>query len=220
MKRAKNYGLSRRTETRTPHTRFVVFSEGRNTEPSYFKALANTLSHVLVKLKIYGGEGTPATLAGTAISYIRGTSRRRDLSSFEKSDQVWIVFDRDEHPKVKETIDNYRRSGLNVAYSNPCFELWLILHYQDFDRAYDRHKVQDHLSELCPTYSRKTGKDPDCKELVSQVEVAETRARAMNSRRATEDAELGSPYTDVFQLTTAMRNANDQSQSEKAKVRG
>jgi hypothetical protein len=208
MTKIKNYGLSRKTETKLPYTRFVVFSEGKNTEPEYLKSLSKSLSRVLVKLQIYGGEGTPNTLAETAISYIRGTSRRRDLSSYEKNDQVWIMFDRDEHPKVKETIDNFQRAGLKVAYSNPCFEIWLVLHFEDFDRPYDRHKMQSHLEKICPSYSVDNGKKPDCSLFIAKVGDAETRARAMSSRRIKEDAEFGPPYTDVYKLTDAMRGAS------------
>ncbi|MEH3090694.1 MAG: RloB family protein [Agrobacterium cavarae] len=208
MAKDRNFSLGRKTKTRQPYKQFIIFSEGLNTEPEYFKALAETLSKVLVKLKVFGGEGAPSTLAETAVSYIRGTSRRRDFSSFEKSDQVWIVFDRDEHHKVKETIDNYKAAGVRVAYSNPCFELWLTLHISDFDKAYDRFKMQNHLAEICPSYSTRSGKSPDCKSLVGSVELAEQRAAAMRKRREDEGANLGCPYTDVSELTSAMRAAS------------
>jgi hypothetical protein len=210
MAKDRSFRLGRKTETRQPYKKFIIFSEGLNTEPDYFKALADTLSKVLVKLKVFGGEGAPSTLADTAISYIRGTSKRRDFSSFEKSDQVWIVFDRDDHHKVKETIDNFKVAGLRVAYSNPCFELWLTLHIADFDKPYDRFDMQNHLAGICASYSKKTGKSPDCKSLVPHVEVAERRAAAMRKRREDEGAHLESPYTDVSELTSAMRAASAQ----------
>ncbi|KAA3510074.1 RloB family protein [Agrobacterium rosae] len=210
MTRNKSYGLSRRTETRLPHTRFVVFSEGLNTEPAYLTTLGNTLSRVLVKLKIFGGAGDPKTLADKALAFKKGSSGsgRRDASSFEKNDQIWIMFDRDEHDKVKETIDNFKKAGIRVAYSNPCFELWLILHYEDFDRSYDRHKLQGHFEGLCESYSKKGNKKPDCNSFIGNVESAELRAQAMLARRRNENAEFGAPYTNVHELTSAMRQAD------------
>ena len=32
--------------------------------------------------------------------------------------------------------------NVGVARSNPCFELWLILHQQDYDKPEDRHAMQ------------------------------------------------------------------------------
>jgi hypothetical protein len=34
------------------------------------------------------------------------------------------------HPRLKEALDLARRHGVQVAVSNPCFELWLVLHSQ------------------------------------------------------------------------------------------
>lgn len=209
MGHMQNFSLSRKNSTRLPYTRFVVFTEGRNTEPAYLAAYSASLAGLLVKIEVLGGEGDPKTLAKKALLFKSGASNdsRRRISSYEKNDQVWIMFDRDEHPKVKETIDNYRRAGISVAYSNPCFELWLILHFEDFDRSYDRHQVQSHFAKLCDSYSAKGDKKPDCRAFIEDVEVAERRASAMATRRLDEGAEYGPPFTDVQKLTEAMRSA-------------
>ena len=52
-------------------------------------------------------------------------------------DEVWCVFDMDVQNSDKDfanfdnSIDRAKSLGYNVAYSNDCFELWLLLHYKD-----------------------------------------------------------------------------------------
>ena len=93
-------------------------------------------------MKSYPAQGVPDTLATKAAELARKLGllpgRRKAKNSFEENDEVWAVFDRDEHPNFDQAIDRCRRAGVRVARSNPCFELWLILHEKDYDRPDDR----------------------------------------------------------------------------------
>ncbi|MEY8379328.1 RloB family protein [Lachnospiraceae bacterium 56-18] len=49
----------------------------------------------------------------------------------DEGDMIWCVFDRDENSdgslqKAKQTA---MREGYRLAYSNPSFELWFLLHF-------------------------------------------------------------------------------------------
>ena len=46
-------------------------------------------------------------------------------------DAVWCVFDVDEHPQIADARQMARANGIELAISNPCFELWLLLHFRD-----------------------------------------------------------------------------------------
>ncbi|MGH3940412.1 MAG: RloB family protein, partial [Pseudonocardiaceae bacterium] len=46
----------------------------------------------------------------------------------------WCVFDVEwpkNHPNLKQAIQLARDHNIRLAISNPCFELWLILHFED-----------------------------------------------------------------------------------------
>jgi hypothetical protein len=62
-------------------------------------------------------------------------------------DQVWCVFDRDEHPNFAKAIDLADRHGINLAISNPCLELWVILHFEDQTAYLERQTAQDRAEE-------------------------------------------------------------------------
>ncbi|WP_219471501.1 RloB family protein [Nonomuraea rhizosphaerae] len=46
-----------------------------------------------------------------------------------RREQVWALFDRDDHSRVEESCRRAERAGVRVAFSHPCFELWLLLHF-------------------------------------------------------------------------------------------
>ncbi|KAB8183256.1 hypothetical protein FH608_049290 [Nonomuraea phyllanthi] len=61
-------------------------------------------------------------------------------------EQVWAFFDRDDHDLVEESYARAKAAGVKVAYSNPCFELWLLLHFvPGVSGAQDSHGVQQQL---------------------------------------------------------------------------
>jgi hypothetical protein len=42
------------------------------------------------------------------------------------------VFDRDQHPNVDALIRQAEDAGVSVAFSHPCFELWLLVHFRQY----------------------------------------------------------------------------------------
>lgn len=189
-----------------------MFCEGRNTEPSYFKALQRTCSSALIGVEIVSGAGVPYTIAEKAVKQARslGISRHRRgaRNSFEKADQVWAVFDRDSHPRFADAVALCEARGVRVGRSNPCFELWLILHEKEHTRYEDRDRMQSILRELRPEYDKERGKTPDCEDLISRVADAEQRAEELLRRREEEDNPYGNPSTTVGWLTREIRAAN------------
>jgi hypothetical protein len=203
--------LKRRSEKREPKQRFIIFCEGARTEPHYFDALRRACEDALIDVETIAPAGVPLTLARKAKEKAEelGLTQHRSkrLNSFEEADQVWAVFDRDEHPNFEEAIALCANSNVEVGRSNPCFEVWLILHVQDYDKPDGRKAAQKLLRNLCPEYDPFSGKTPNCPELVAHVETAEERAKKMLERRLNEGCAHGSPSTTVGSLTFAIRKA-------------
>lgn len=53
----------------------------------------------------------------------------------ERKPQLWALFDRDQHTGIPEAFEEAEKAGISVAYSNPSFDLWLLLHLSDFSGA-------------------------------------------------------------------------------------
>lgn len=211
MARRRTSDLKRRRHRREPKRRFIIYCEGKNTEPAYFAALRRTCTNALIEVETIGVGGVPLTLAELAVERSRslGLSRRsrKALSFFEEGDQVWAVFDRDTHPNYNEAVTFCVQAGVGVARSNPCFELWLILHEEDYNKSNGSKAVQAHLKKLRPEYDPKGAKTPDCADLVERVEKAEDRAEKQLIRRKEEGTPFGPPSTTVGHLTRAIRDA-------------
>lgn len=212
MSRRKIPTIGRHSARREPKRRFILFCEGKNTEPGYFLAIRRSWTSTLISIEARPAIGVPLTIARAAVQFARDEGllkrSRRRKSSFEEKDEIWAVFDRDEHDKYCDAVKLCETHGIGVARSNPCFELWLILHETNFDRPDDRHAVQRELKRLRPEYDRKGSKTPDCDDMVSRVIKAEERAQKLLSRRREEGTPYGCPSTTVGELTKAIRNAD------------
>ena len=80
----------------------------------------------------------------------------------------WIVFDRDQVQGFDEIIKEAEDKGIQVGWSNPCFEIWLYAYFgsmpaiqdswiccSDFGRVYEnktgqKYSKADEPSEMCP----------------------------------------------------------------------
>ena len=203
--------LKRRAAQLEPRRRFVLFLEGSRTEPAYFDALKRACRGALIEFESHPGAGVPYTIAEKAVERARelGLSprSRHKKDSFEERDQVWAVFDRDEHPRFNEAVELCRVHDVRVGRSDPCFELWLVLHEQDYDRPNDRRAMQAELRALRPEYDVDGAKTPNCDDMMARVEDAEWRSEEQLRRRDQERNPFGNPSTTVGRLTGAIRAA-------------
>lgn len=178
-----------------PRLRVTIYCEGKNTEPQYFNWIAATHGNGLVVVKSVPAAGVPQTLVEKAVASKR--EQRRQKNSFEERDQFWVAFDRDEHPNVPQAIASANAKGVGVAFSNPCFELWILLHLRDHDAPDDRHEIQKILRTNMPSYDPNGEKKCDLGTLAGSVRAACERAKRMRHRRCEQGAPRERPYTDV-----------------------
>lgn len=105
--------------SRPPKKKFVIFTEGKNTEPAYFRALKRTFPGALVEFELFDAAGVPLTIAKKAadrIAAIKNRSRRSQRDdSFADNDEVWAVFDVDEHPNLNDAKQICKSSGVGLA---------------------------------------------------------------------------------------------------------
>lgn len=212
MAKRKISPIRRQRSQREPKRRFILFCEGKNTEPAYFSAFQQTWTGVLIRVEIRRGIGVPMTVAEQAVKFAKAEgltkSSRRKKNLFEEKDEVWAVFDRDQHPEFSKAVDLCQANNVGVARSDPCFELWLILHETDYDQPNHHHAIQRELKKLRPEYDDRKRKIPDCDDMVTRVELAERRGEDQLNRREVEGDPYGNPSTTVGSLTKAIREAD------------
>ena len=194
--------LRRRGPTRSPKLRFLIVCEGQVTEPRYFSRLRHLLRS-LVELEILPG-GDPKKLVERAVQKKSeadaAASRKKD--SYLTYDKVWCVCDVDEHPRLNDALQQARDNGIDVALSNPCFELWALLHFQDQTAHIERGVVQHLCRKHMPGYI----KELPCETLLERHSEAAERAVKLDQLHESREAPGGNPSTGVYRLVAEIKS--------------
>lgn len=172
------------------------------TEPDYFSTLADFLRNPLIELievEIAEHETTdPKQIVEQAKRLRAGADReaRRMHDDNLRYDQVWCVFDRDEHVHFDEAVNQASDNELGLAVSNPCFELWILVHFQDQTAGLTRQDAESKVRNYIPGYK----KHISFAELEGRTNGAARRARKMESDAKERGKATDNPTTGVWQL--------------------
>lgn len=150
---------------------FVLATEGSKTESQYFEIFKdpNLIVHIELLKKI--GKGAPPQV----LERMRKHLKREGLKN---SDEAWLVVDKDQwtddqlsqlHEWALEA-DNY-----GFALSNPKFEFWLLLHFEDGKNVNNSQTCSRRLKQYIPGY----GKGIDVRK-ISEDMIARAIERAKN----------------------------------------
>jgi len=168
------------------------------TEPEYFRDWRRYLRNALIEIDISSEQGDPLRLVEQAVRARENARReaRRQRDDNLLYDEVWCVFDVDEHPRLDAARETARKHGILLAVSDPCFELWGLLHYQDQWSYIERSAVCDALRRYLPSYDKRL----DCGTMRPAYPEARGRAIAIGERRARTEGASTNPSTDVWRL--------------------
>ncbi len=107
-----------------------MFCEGKNSEPDYINGLKRVpeiADNTALNLELHPEQGVPLTLVKMAV----------DRLADPEVDECWCVFDVEwpkNHPNLFDARQLAEAKGIGLAISNPCFELWLILHHRELTK--------------------------------------------------------------------------------------
>ncbi len=184
---------TRQLDIREVKQRFLIVCEGKKTEPYYFKSFRVPKAVVSIE----GAAGDPTRLVNSAYK----------LANEDEYDQVWCVFDRDEGAwtaqNFNNALQNAKTYGFQVAYSNECFELWYILHFEFLNTGLPRSDYEDKLSELLGVKYRKND-STIYQQLLAKQEIAIKYARKLLESYDPIDPERNNPSTTVHLLVEAL----------------
>lgn len=181
-------------------SKLFLFCEGKVTETLYLQTIAREISTTVLSIERFGA--APSKLADWASAHQK--IMKANPNKFTKNDSIWVVFDKDDHPLVDETINRLKSLGIGVAYSNPCFELWLIYHFCDHDAPIGREEAKSKLGGLTPDYCKKNKKLISAQNLSKSVNDAVKRSKKSVEDRAAEGKKLACPCSTVYELIEAM----------------
>lgn len=131
--RSRNSLMRERREAFRDARLVVIASEGKDTERIYFKALAKEYAnprvhvHVLERSEDEKNNSSPEHVLKQLNDY-------KTQYALEADDELWLVVDKDSWTDgmlSRVAAVCAKDAAMNMALSNPCFELWLLLHLED-----------------------------------------------------------------------------------------
>lgn len=155
-RRAGGAAQKRRLDRSHTHRReILILTEGRLTEPDYIKHLFRKhRNQILVTIDDF--HGTPLRLVEEAIKRRKQDERDQSRGRGRARDEYWCVFDHDEHPHLDEAFASAADNGICIAFSNPCIELWFLLHFEDQTGHIERRDAQGESERLLKCGKRLT----------------------------------------------------------------
>lgn len=138
---------------------FLIVTEGKQTEPLYFKGLQK-----LIQGKI-GGEVNVLEIPkidifGEGCSTMKLIEKTEEYVNKSKHmyQNIWVVFDKDDFPDFDNAIQCGKSKGYKVAWSNSSFEYWLFLHFNYNDSALHRDDWCEKLNKIFKDFNIAEGK--------------------------------------------------------------
>jgi hypothetical protein len=189
----------RRVSIREPKKTIWIVVEGEKTEKLYFGAIRKTADLTATEIRvIHCQKGTSATqIVESGLELLR--------KDFPQIDEVWCVFDREAKKYERnfklamEMASQTQPSGkrLQCAVSNPCFEFWMLLHFEKTDKPFSNcQEVFDDLRKHAPLYTKSS--KSEIEKLSLRVSAAMQHARWLRKRGVT------CPSTDVDLLLATL----------------
>jgi len=187
--------------------RIYIYCNGEIAEPLYFKEFKDYLRSRTITISYNRYKGNPPWELIQKVAGEKATLTNKGKFVIEDGDQCWCVFDVDEYwnqnsTKFKAAIKQAKDDNIRLAWSNECFELWYLLHFQSLQTGVSRNdyytKLKAHFRRLggkaytknCSVFDRILGKQTDAIKNAKQI--------------FQTDKVENNPSTAVFQLVEEM----------------
>ncbi len=164
---------------KTMRPNYFVFCEG-DTEVAYTEMLRSHYRlpiHIIAKKTLLNV--TPALVERCKAVYVQTLG-----------DRTYLMYDLD----VSTMLERLQRiNGATLLCSNPCFELWLLLHYSDQKTELTSEDCVSRLTAYVGQYKKGEIANDMRDKLLANIYIATERAKALASWQ--------NPSTSVWQLT-------------------
>ena len=192
MKSGHRRSFKRPVGVRRYRKLLVIAVEGTKTEPQYFAIFNTSQSTIWVKCIKGNHASSPPQVLKRMENYLKE-------KSLNKTDEAWLVVDKDQWTDAQLTqLYNWSQVGGNYGFalSNPKFEYWLLLHFENGTGISSTQECNERLKRYLPDYD----KHLDTRKITTQRVIdAINRAKVRDNPPCTDwPRRLGS--TTVYKL--------------------
>lgn len=172
----------RRSKGKLINPVYYVFCEGQ-TEAEYVKSL-NRRFKVNIDIK--------TNIQGNQISQRRIHAYLKNRT-FDNKDRIFLFYDIDV-PEIYEKLKSIQDAELLI--SNPCLELWFLLHFKDHRSHISTNQVEKELRNHFPSYSKGEISAKFNEKLIQTELLAISRAKVLSSPN--------NPSTTIYKLVESL----------------
>lgn len=201
-------GLQKRRKNTKKDVKFIIIvCEGECTEPIYFKKFNSELRYSGVSIK------TPSVPETNPVNLVRAAihiKNKRDCRiSLKDGDEIYCIYDVDDNndSDLDTALILAKKNGIQILLSNPCFEIWFLLHFLRVNTAYYREELFEKIKDHIANYEK-------CQEvyhlLKDRQQTAIDNAKYLNNIHRDQGISLNgracNPSTQVFKLVEYIQN--------------
>ncbi len=189
---------------RPPYDRVLIVCEGSKTEPNYFNEIRQAFRIPGTDVRVINGNGTqPLQVVDTALAVFKESP---------EYEQVFAVFDRDNHPTYHDAIrraeaNNHKLKNserqkvrFEAVASVPSFEVWFLMHFQSVAAWLERDVVLQQLRARVPSYAKGQA-DMYAR---TRADIPRAKREAVARRRENDRLTGNAIYTDVDRLVDTL----------------
>jgi RloB-like protein len=150
----------------------LIATEGQETEKQYFSIFRNPKVKVVV-IPTTDGKSAPVHVL-ERLDFIKN---QYDLAP---DDLLWLMIDIDHNRsrEVSRICKTAKQKGFKLAISNPCFEVWLYLHFSDVTNPIcNCQEIENELRKILGSYNKS---NLDLERYKDHIHLAIERAKALH----------------------------------------
>lgn len=210
--------LKREKQKFASYERVLIVCEGEKTEPNYYSDLIDFHRLNSANVKIADNVGS------CPLAIVKHANELFDKAKIKNDhiDLIYCVFDRDTHVKYYDALNYAKKKyaqGIPIVcvQSVPCFEFWLLLHFEKTTKSYVRTQNKsigdialDDLLKHWGDYEK--GNKGSYKKLYSRLERAIENAKFVN--KSSLDFGSENPTTKVHESVEFLMKLNEKKPSK------
>ncbi len=205
--------LRRQGAKRQPIERLLIVCEGSKTEPNYLNEIRQDLrlptANVLVLPSAIGTDPLNVVIYAEKL-FLHGDAHKSIRA--RQFDRIYAVFDRDDHRTYAQALakandlnqhlknDEQRKVPFQAIASVPCFELWLLLHFENVQASLHRDEVYERLKKHLPHYQK--GQQGHWASTKAHLATAQGRATSLAALYSAAEGVM--PCTHMHELTQCL----------------
>ncbi len=183
----------------------LIVTEGTETEPPYFRAMASIINRNYpdrINVKVEGKGDNTLNLYSKA--------KEQAKKSANGNRHVWIVYDTDDFPAahIDETArlcesDSDDETTYHAIWSNQCVELWFLLHFSFLQSDLHRSKYWPKLTSILKSLGEgeyRKNRDDMYRVLYPYMDAAIANARKLEKMNAGKKPSQSAPGTMIHVL--------------------